>query len=582
MPLRDTFRTRPDPVAPPGASGGFGAQRVVLAVVIIGLLVTAFGTLWSLNRRHHHDVAELAGNGELLVFETRSLLEDAGVQITAGGSLFRASSHVTPFEFQTFVGDIGLMDGILGLGYIPIVPDERLDMWLEATRAEIPGLEVFELDDDDRPVPIAPRELRFPLLYFEPIDLFSSLAGLDIGFHEDWHDVLIESLSQDSIVITTFIEFGLPGLDDHDQFVMGWPIADPATGVVEEFVIAVIDLGVLVDRNVSPELTDRILWEVVDVTDGAAGVGKEPNTWIGGLDFGGRSWEFGVQLADPDGGLFSGTAGYPLGGGLLVTVLLAFIAQLVVARRQSRMRLETLESLNEGKDEFLASVSHRLRTPLTAVVGFSEILRDLDSALSDADRRELVSTIAIQAIELGHLFDNLLTVTRDADRAYFSPVRVKVAEEIHAVLDTAEPARRAKVRVVAADPDVVAAGDPGLVRQIIRNLIANATEHADRVEVNVVVDMPVARVTVMDNGPGVADDLVGGMFDLYQHAREDVGQPDSMGVGLFVSRRLARRMSGDITYRRLDRWTCFELTLPLIPAAVSTTTAATSSRATVN
>ena len=227
-----------------------------------------------------------------------------------------------------------------------------------------------------------------------------------------------------------------------------------------------------------------------------------------------------------------------------------------------------LESLNDAKDEFLAAVSHRLRTPLTAVVGFSEVLKDSQIGLTEVDRRELLSTIAVQAIELGHLFDNLLTVTRDTNRAMFSPSRVSVTTEVHAVLDTVEPARRAKVRVVAADLDVVAAGDPGLVRQILRNLVANATDFGDQVELSVINENHFARIVVRDNGPGVPPERAGSMFDLYGHWSHDRGQPKSMGVGLFVSLRLARRMSGNITYRRSDPWTVFELSLPAIPAAI--------------
>lgn len=571
MASRESNRSSSAPGAPDGASRSSRAQRAVVAVVIVGLAITVFGTLWSLSRAHRLDTKELERNGELLVFETQSLLDEVAFQVTAAGGLFRASSHVTPFEFQTFVSDIGLKNGMIGLGYVPIVPAANLDDWLESTRLEIPGLEVFELDADGRPQPLGDRALRFPLLYFEPVDLFSSMAGLDIAFHDDWRDLLLTSLDKDGIVMTPFIELGLPApLDDYDQFIMGWPIADTQSGSVDELVIAVVDLGVLIDSNVSPEVTDRILWEVADVTDGAAGTDSGDGAWTGELAFGGRTWQFGIRLANRSGGVLSGTTGYPLFGGLIVTALSAFVAQLLVARLQSRRRMATLESLSESKDDFLAAVSHRLRTPLTAVVGFSEILRDVNGEISDGDRRELVSTIAIQAIELGHLFDNLLTVTRDADRAYFSPARVDVATEIHAVLDTAEPARRAKVRLVSADPDVEAAGDPGLVRQIIRNLIANATDHGDRVEVVVVADGPVARVTVLDNGPGIPHDRVSQVFDLYHHSGDDSGQPESMGVGLFVSRRLARRMSGDITYRRSEEWTCFELTLAAIPAPLPT------------
>ena len=582
MPLRQDNDTRSASSDPAGPRGRFAAHKVTMILVAVGLLATLAGTWWSGVRASRADEQDLVSRGELLVFETTNLLDRAATQIVASGSFFRASSHVTPDEFRTFVGDIGLMPGMLGLGYVPVVADKDLESWLEVTRREVPGLEVFELDDDERHIPLGDRELRFPLLYFEPLELFSALAGWDIGFHEDLRDDLLAGLRSEGLTMTTFVELGLPApLDDDDQFILGWPIADREEGVVGELIVAVLDLSMMVEQNVSSEATRGIDWSIVDIT-GVDGLIADHDGWRDTINFGGRTWWITVARHGGPAGLVSSNFYYPFFGGLVVTALLALLGNLLTGRLRVRRELESLESLNDGKDEFLASVSHRLRTPLTSVVGFSEILRDSEAGMTEADRRELISTIAVQAIELGHLFDNLLTVSRGTGRGAFIPARVSIAAEINAVLDTAEPARRAQVSVVAADPDVVAAGDPGLVRQILRNLIANATQHGDRVELTVVAENHVARIAVRDNGPGIPQDRVGGIFELYERSEDNRGQPQTMGVGLFVSRRLARRMSGDLTYERSSPWTVFELTLPAIPAPVEGNGAASNLRQTVN
>jgi signal transduction histidine kinase len=550
-------------------------------LVILGLLGTIGGTWWSTQRTERQELEDLESRGELLVFQTRDLLDSVAMQLVASGSLFRASAHVSPEEFRTFASDIGLMPGTLGIGYVPMVADRDLDTWLEQIRLELPGFEVFELGYDDRPVPLRDRELRFPLLYFEPVGFISALAGLDIGSRDDWRDELLDGFRSDGLTMTTFVELGLPApLDDEDQFILGWPIADPATGIVSELVVSVLDLSVMVEQNISEEVTRGIDWSVVDVT-GVADLGDPGDGWRATIDFGGRTWWVTVSHQGGSGGVFRDTAVYPFVGGLVVTILLALLGSLLTGRLGSRRDLETLEALNDGKDEFLAAVSHRLRTPLTSVVGFSEILREGDSGLTEMDRRELMSTIAVQAIELEHLFDNLLTVSRGTGRATFIPARIALAAEIDAVLDTLEPARRAKVSVVAVDRDLVAAGDRGLVRQILRNLIANATDHGHTVELATHTDKHLGRVTVRDDGPGIPDDRVGSVFELYDHS-DGHGQPQSMGVGLFVSRRLARRMSGELAYRRSGSWTVFELTLPALPAAVNGSGAMTANLETVN
>ncbi|MCP4308547.1 MAG: hypothetical protein GY788_27465 [bacterium] len=548
--------------------GRASARRVAGGMLIVGLIITAVATWWGLERDSRLADEQLASTGKLLVFGTEELLEDAERQIAAAGSLFRSSEHVAPDEFAVFAGDIGLMPGILGLGYVPIIPHDQLDSWLAETQSELPGLALFEIGPDDQVVPVQPRPLHFPLLYFGPSELQTGLIGLDLGFHEGWYDDLVDGTATTGTVMTSFTDSSLPApLNGEDQFIVGWPIEDLATGQVDASVVAIVDLGVLVASNLSAEVTSGIEWQIVDATEGQTQTG-DPESWSGTFDFGNRTWLVTATDIDVDEGWLPGTVAYPFLGGLAITVLLAMIGQLAVTRSTGKRKVETLESLNEAKDEFLAAVSHRLRTPLTAVVGFSEILKDNETGLSEADRGELLSTIAVQAIELGHLFDNLLTVTRDTDRTFFSPKRVSVVSELHAVLDSVEPSRRAKVRMAAADPEVAVAGDPGLVRQVLRNLIANATDFGQKVELNVLDGGHVARIVVKDDGPGVPAARAASVFDLYDKASHHRGQPESMGVGLFVSRRLARRMSGDITYRRSAGWTVFELSLPAIPNPV--------------
>ena len=293
----------------------------------------------------------------------------------------------------------------------------------------------------------------------------------------------------------------------------------------------------------------------------------DPDSWQGTVDFGGRTWLLSVRDKVVGNEWLRAPAVLTIVAGLAITGLLGLVVFLVIGAIEARSEMRVLESINAGKDDFLAAVSHRLRTPLTSVVGFSEVLRDNDRSLSDADRHDLVSTIAVQAIELGHLFDNLLTVSRESDRVPFMPARVDLALEALSVLETAEPAKRAKVGAFAAEADVVAAGDPALVRQILRNLLSNAADFGDTVEFDIAKEGLVARVRVRDNGPGIPPNRLADAFALYG-SRGEAGQPDSMGVGLYVSRRLARRMSGDLTYRRSQGWTVFELTLPSLPTTV--------------
>lgn len=512
------------------------ALGVALVAVAFGLVATTLVTWWATTIGNQASEARIAERAELFLLETENLLGKAAMQTTAVAGLFRASNDVSRDEFAIYVDDIDPIPGVVGVGYVRVVAGDQIDE----------------------------RDLHLPFLYFEPAT--DVAVGLDLAGDEVLHAQLTDNLGE-GIVMTGFVGDALPEpLGGGDHVLIGRAVTHPGSDLISELVVSVVDLGALIEGNVVGDISTELIWTVADAT----GVGVIPEAgdgiWQRRLDFGGRSWLVTVDGGDDDGQL-PGLAALTLTAGLTITLLLGLVVFLVIGRIEARNEVLVLESINDGKDDFLAAVSHRLRTPLTSVVGFSEVLRDSDGRLGDSDRRELVSTIAVQAIELGHLFDNLLTVTRESGRSSYVASRVDLAGETRAVLDTAEPVRRDKVKVMAADRDLVAAGDPALVRQILRNLISNATDFGDHVEVEIAGRGLVAVVTVRDDGPGVPPARARDIFELYG-SRGQVGQPGSVGVGLYVSRRLARRMSGDITYRRSGGWTVFEVALPAMPTAV--------------
>jgi len=107
-------------------------------------------------------------------------------------------------------------------------------------------------------------------------------------------------------------------------------------------------------------------------------------------------------------------------------------------------------------------------------------------------------------------------------------------------------------------------GDPARVRQIVRNLISNADGHGGpTIGVSVSAVGETARLTVWDDGPGVPPDEVETIFDPYHRVDPDGSVPGGVGLGLSISRQLARLMGGDLRHRRRSGRTVFELTLPI-------------------
>jgi len=244
--------------------------------------------------------------------------------------------------------------------------------------------------------------------------------------------------------------------------------------------------------------------------------------------------------------------------GLLV---LAALLTILAIRLQLRSRhLEELEALYVAKDGFIASVSHELRTPLTAVVGMAAELRDRTEVFDPDEVVELATIIADQSNEVSYIVEDLLVAARiDAGSltVVLEPVGLRRQVE-----DALVPFRALLPSGCQLIGDATAYADGGRVRQILRNLIGNAVRHGgDRITVRIQTELRGAVVIVEDDGQGLPASEWEAIFEAYHRARDIPGLPPSVGLGLTVSRQLARQMSGDLSYRYADGFSRFELVL---------------------
>ncbi len=242
--------------------------------------------------------------------------------------------------------------------------------------------------------------------------------------------------------------------------------------------------------------------------------------------------------------------------------LLTAAAQMIGAFWEREAARERLEQLNRAKDEFLASVSHELRTPLAAVVGFGQILRDGAHALSDGERAELVETLVAQGMDLTNITNDLLVAAKaDMGTLEVSSVPVNLRAQTSQVLEAIERNRALGVELVG--PPVRAIGDPDRVRQIVRNLVSNAIRYGgEAIRIEVTGGDATAKLLVCDDGSPIPTEDRERIFEPYQRAHDYPGVTDSLGLGLAISRQLARLMGGDLTYRHQDGESIFEITLP--------------------
>ncbi len=232
---------------------------------------------------------------------------------------------------------------------------------------------------------------------------------------------------------------------------------------------------------------------------------------------------------------------------------------------EARLASKSLEDLVKAKDQFIATISHELRTPLTAVLGFTEELRS-GRVHSESERAELLGLVANQSAEVAHLVEDLLVGARaDIGTVTVQPELIDVAEAVKAVIGQVEN----PIDFEPSEQSIEAVADPLRVRQILRNLVSNSIRYGGatrRVVVEATSDAVV--VEVRDSGPALSPADRDRVFQPYERAHERPGITAAMGLGLAVSRQLARLMGGDLAYAH-DGEAVFRLTLPARPSAVN-------------
>ena len=231
-------------------------------------------------------------------------------------------------------------------------------------------------------------------------------------------------------------------------------------------------------------------------------------------------------------------------------------------RETTRRRLEELV---ESKDRFVASVSHELRTPLAAVLGFAEELRANASSFRAEELTAMLELIADQSQEMADMVEDLLVSARaDIGTVSIHPQDVYLRAQAETVMAGLGSVDGKTIEVVGGRGKVWA--DPARTRQIIRNLITNALRYGgDRVTIEAFEEAEHTVLTVADDGPGLDPAHWEMIFEPYQRAHDVPTQPASIGLGLTVSRQLARMMGGDLVYTADEDGSVFSLTLPTGP-----------------
>jgi len=226
--------------------------------------------------------------------------------------------------------------------------------------------------------------------------------------------------------------------------------------------------------------------------------------------------------------------------------------------------------LEQAKSDFVATASHELRSPLTSIKGFIELLETTGNENLTERQREFIQ-IALQSTDrLVELVNDLLDVARiEAGQFEIHPRSVDLRatiEEVAALMAPRVQAKRQRLDVQIYDPRPPALADPARVRQIVTNLVTNAhlyTPEEGSLTLRLEGDAQATTITVVDTGPGIAPDEMRRLFDRFFRGSGDGRKSPGTGLGLAIVKSLVDLHGGSIDVQStLGRGTTFTVRLP--------------------
>ena len=249
-------------------------------------------------------------------------------------------------------------------------------------------------------------------------------------------------------------------------------------------------------------------------------------------------------------------------------------------READALRLAA-ERANQSKSQFLGSMSHELRTPLNAIGGFAELMDlEIQGPVTEEQHVSLARIMANQKHLLMLITEILNFVRIESGRMEYKLGEVRIAQaltEVAGMLSGAIGERKLEIVGPAPDADAVAWADTDRVRQILMNLVMNAVKYAGAkpgtitLNTGMVGDTVTASVT--DTGPGIAVDKIDTIFEPFVQLTAGLAdRRGGVGLGLAISRDLARAMGGDLGVENRPEGGCrFTLTLPRARSGANTT-----------
>ena len=551
---------------------------------VVGLAATLMATVLLNRAENELQFARFENTAVEHAKKVQSTIETSLAGLQAIHSFYNASDFVSRDEFREFVTPLlALHPGMLAVGSARTIARTDREQFVDSVRGDgVADFDILEHGESGNLVVAPGRQEYFPIVYVEPWDQLKGFCGWDLGSESVRRTALDRARESGSLSITAGIEL----ISDRQSGIIVFlprKEVDANTGEqTTSFVIGVYRVRDLLDSALSFEASATVSVELMDVTNDAHSQGSLAKYAEGSNDthwplravseflIGGRTWRI---VCTPTHALLDDrriAQTWAIAGlGLLLTLL--SVGYLVssggrtqriaseVRRQTAALRLARAEAdrANDAKSQFLANISHELRTPMTAILGFSEMLMD-DDDLSPELARTTASRILRNGEHLLELLNEVLDLSKiEAGKLTITaePCDAKeVIQQVAELMSVRAEAKSVRLEVVFENElPLTVTTDELRIRQMVSNLLSNAikfttigsvTLHARYVADS---DQPMIEVDVRDTGIGLSQEQADRLFQPFTQADEGIAHRyGGTGLGLSISRQLARLLGGDV------------------------------------
>lgn len=219
----------------------------------------------------------------------------------------------------------------------------------------------------------------------------------------------------------------------------------------------------------------------------------------------------------------------------------------MIADLKDYQALQLKTQISDMKEQVFRAVAHDLRAPLLGLQGYIYLLSS--GQVSEAEQKEYIARMTEATQNLSSLLEDVLAVSRvETGMALPQRQQLEAAPLVQNILHTQQPAAQAKQLILSADipQDMIVWADPKLLKRILMNLLSNAVKFTEKgtVQVRAWQTAQSTYIAVQDTGIGMTAQQTSHLFEQFSQVN---AQAEGFGLGLFISRQLARAHGGDLT-----------------------------------